>query len=145
MNIQEIHNNYIFKEQRRHLSTEKLKAVLRTSALLSGFAMVSELLQVVLSKKLPKIFIQNFSQVAIVEVSLDDYKYSKTSIPLIIIYLIITCLVVGVHLLALMISSCILPLLDSDSLISYEEHEALHIYIEFAWILSTGIGKKVYM
>lgn len=79
-----------------------------------------------------------------VEISLDDYRDSKTSIPLLITYSILTCLVVSVHLLALMISTCILPLLEDDSHIGYDEHEKLHIYIEFAWILSTGFGEKMF-
>ena len=73
---------------------------------------------------------------------------SKTSAPLISYLFNITCLVVGVHLLALMISTCILPLLEADGLLSYEEyasHETMHIYIEFAWILSTGFGKKFFI
>jgi hypothetical protein len=77
-----------------------------------------------------------------VEISFDDYKHSGPSIPLIIIYSVLTCLVVGVHLLALMISTCILPQLESDTLFGYKEHEAIHIYIELAWILSTGLGEK---
>ncbi len=80
-----------------------------------------------------------------VEISLDDHKNSKSSAPLLVVYSIITCLLVGVHLLALMISTCILPQLEADSLLGYEEyasHETMHVYIELAWILSTGFGKN---
>src|SRR5690349_17296679 len=80
-----------------------------------------------------------------VEISLDDYKNSRSSTPLLVVYSVITCLLVGVHLLALMISTCILPQLEADSLLGYEEyesHETMHIYIELAWILSTGLGRK---
>jgi len=78
-----------------------------------------------------------------VEISLDDHKHSTTSTPLIITYSTLTCLVVSVHLLALMISTCILPLLEADGLLGYEEYKTIHIYIEFAWILSTGFGEKL--
>jgi calcium release-activated calcium channel protein 1 len=84
--------------------------------------------------------------VAMVEISLDDHKNSKSSAPLLVVYSVITCLLVGVHLLALMISTCILPQLEADSLLGYEEyesHETMHIYIELAWILSTGFGMKL--
>ena len=78
-----------------------------------------------------------------VEISLDDHKNSKSSSPLLVVYSVITCLLVGVHLLALMISTCILPQLEADSILGHEEyesHETMHIYIELAWILSTGFG-----
>ncbi|CAF4472926.1 unnamed protein product [Rotaria socialis] len=78
-----------------------------------------------------------------VEISLDDHKNSKNSAPLLVVYSVVTCLLVGVHLLALMISTCILPQLEADSTLgydAYESHSTMHIYIELAWILSTGFG-----
>lgn len=80
-----------------------------------------------------------------VEISLDDHKNSKSSAPLLVLYSIITCLLVGVHLLALMISTCILPQLEADSVLEsedYSSHETMYIYIELAWILSTGFGQS---
>ncbi|CAF1097222.1 unnamed protein product [Adineta ricciae] len=120
MDVDSVSSKSPLKRRRLLFSKAKLKAVSRTSALLSGFAMV-----------------------AMVEISLDDHKNSKGSAPLLVVYSIITCLLVGVHLLALMISTCILPQLEADSLLGYEEyasHETMHIYIELAWILSTGFG-----
>ena len=78
-----------------------------------------------------------------VEISLDDHIDSKTSTPLIITFSTLTCLVVSVHLLALMISTCILPLLETGNILGYDEHETMHMCIEFAWILSTGFGEKL--
>lgn len=75
-----------------------------------------------------------------VEITLDDYKQSKTSTPLIVTYSILTCLVVGLHLLALMISTCILPLLETGDPFGYEDADTMNVYIELAWILSTGFG-----
>lgn len=78
-----------------------------------------------------------------VEISLEDHK-DRSSTPLLVVYSVITCLLVGVHLLALMISTCILPQLEADGLAGFEEyasHEQMYIYIELAWILSTGLGK----
>jgi hypothetical protein len=80
-----------------------------------------------------------------VETQLGDPEQPKTSIPLIITYSTLTCLVVGVHLLALMISTCILSVLETDGLLSFKEHETMQIYIEFAWILSSGFGKKLFI
>jgi calcium release-activated calcium channel protein 1 len=78
-----------------------------------------------------------------VEISLDDHKDSETSTSLIVTYSTLTCLVVSVHLLALMISTCILPLLEADGLLNYQEHATMYIYIELAWILSTGFGENL--
>ncbi len=78
-----------------------------------------------------------------VEISLDDHMQSETSTPLLITYSTLTCLLVSVHLLALMISTCIIPLLESNHTLSDEDLGTMHIYIEFAWILSTGFGEKL--
>ncbi|CAF3459000.1 unnamed protein product [Rotaria socialis] len=59
----------------------KLESVNETSALLSGFEIV-----------------------AIVELSLDSYKENNSSNGLIICYAIVSCLLVGIHLLALLMS-----------------------------------------
>ncbi|CAF0935399.1 unnamed protein product [Rotaria sordida] len=114
MDIEQAHIKYSLKRRRLLFSKAKLKAVSRTSALLSGFAMVSDL-----------------------------FFLLQCSAPLLVVYSIITCLLVGVHLLALMISTCILPQLEADSLLGsdeYASHTTMHIYIELAWILSTGFG-----
>ncbi len=77
-----------------------------------------------------------------VEISLDDYRDSNTPTTLIITYSTLTCLVVSVHLFALMISTCLLPFFEGDYGIGYEENDIMHFYIELAWILSTGIGRE---
>jgi calcium release-activated calcium channel protein 1 len=146
MDVEQVHITRTPLKRRRLLfSKAKLKAVSRTSALLSGFAMVSYLFFLYVLYEyyhLNDVFF-SIEQVAMVEISLDDHKHSKSSAPLLVVYSVITCLLVGVHLLALMISTCILPQLEADSLLGYEEyasHETMHIYIELAWILSTGFG-----
>ncbi|CAF0918284.1 unnamed protein product [Rotaria sp. Silwood1] len=103
----------------------KLESVNETSALLSGFAIV-----------------------AIVELSLDSYEKNKSNEGLIICYAIISCLLVGIHLLALLMSMCILPeiksvIRNSDFWINNENSKplsSLNKYIEIAWIASTGFG-----
>ena len=76
-----------------------------------------------------------------VEISLDDYTQSETSTPLLITYSTLTCLLVSVHLLALMISTCIAPLFEIDQNLDHEQLGTLHVYIDFAWILSTVFGE----
>ncbi|CAF3437480.1 unnamed protein product [Rotaria sp. Silwood1] len=103
----------------------KLESVNETSALLSGFAIV-----------------------AIVELSLDAYASRNGSDSLLICYVIVSCLLVGVHLLALLMSMCILPELksvirQSDVWINHDNKKplsSLDIYIEIAWVISTGFG-----
>ncbi|CAF1224724.1 unnamed protein product [Adineta ricciae] len=103
----------------------KLESVNETSALLSGFAIV-----------------------AIVELSLDSYKDHSSNDNLLVCYAIISCLLVGIHLLALLMSMCILPELksvirQSDMWINNENSKplsSLNIYIEIAWVVSTGLG-----
>jgi len=113
------------EEQEFALRRAKLKAVNRTSALLAGFAMV-----------------------AMVEVSLEVDKEYPTL--LLVTFCIVTTLLVVVHLISLMISTCLLPnmevYLEYREFSNYESPDRpFKKHIEVAWILSTGIGLVLMM
>lgn len=82
-----------------------------------------------------------------VEASVD---YAKVGQGLLIAFSICTALVVGVHLVALMISTCMLPNIEAVASLNTIEavnespHMRLRIYVDIAWLLSTFIGKNFY-
>uniref|UniRef100_A0AC35TJI4 Calcium release-activated calcium channel protein 1 n=1 Tax=Rhabditophanes sp. KR3021 TaxID=114890 RepID=A0AC35TJI4_9BILA len=100
------------------LSRAQLKASSRTSALLAGFAMVA----------------------------LVELQYTETTPrPLLIILAVVTTLLVSVHLLALMMSTCILPYIEANGCTKDSPHKRLKFYIELSWFFSTCIGLLLFL
>ncbi|VDD93889.1 unnamed protein product [Enterobius vermicularis] len=113
----------ILEKYRYDLSRAQLKASSRTSALLAGFAMVS-------------VFV-----VALVELQYEQ----GTSKPLLIVLGVITTLLVSVHLLALMMSTCILPYIEANGCTQDSPHIRLKFYIDLSWLFSTCIGLVLFL
>lgn len=133
----------VLSYRRLLLSRAKLKATSRTSALLSGFAMVA-MVEIQLNDDLTK----NCEEI---EPNCTDscplrencYHYNR----LLIAFAVVTTLLIATHMFALLISTCILPNLEAVNSItgsgvdvSESPHDKFRLYIEVAWICSTGFG-----
>lgn len=86
-----------------------------------------------------------------VEVQLDESKDHPLPLWLLVAFAACTTLLVSVHMLALMISTCISPHIEAiasvPGLFSVAEspHEKMSFYVEVAWAFSTVFGILLFM
>ncbi|KAI3389627.1 hypothetical protein SNEBB_001341 [Seison nebaliae] len=102
-----------------YFARAKLKAVMKTSALLSGFAMVAMVEQQIErsnnnSKEFQTKFAQSLHNTSISNEESADQLEDVTMNYLLITFSFITALSVGIHLLALLIATCILPHIETS-------------------------------
>lgn len=117
-----VNSNEALSWRRLHLSRSKLRASHSTSALLSGFALI-----------------------AMIELNFEVGPNDAIPHGLFIAFGVCTTLVVVVHLMALLISTCILPHIEAVSHLGTSgagesPHEKFRVYIELSWGFSTGLG-----
>ena len=82
------------------------------------------------------------------EFSIDSYPDIPSRDGVFTVYAIVSCLLVSVHLLALLMSMCILPEIKSlvHQKAQWMKHKndeplsSVKVYVEVAWVLSTGFG-----
>ncbi|XP_074595163.1 calcium release-activated calcium channel protein 1-like [Brevipalpus obovatus] len=116
--------------RRLHLKRSKLKTSAKTSALLAGFAMV-----------------------AMVEVQFNNEPENPIPPALLIVFGIVTVLLVSMHMVALMISICILPSIDAVCETANKgkvdprdsPHETMNVFIEIAWVFSNVFGVFLFL
>lgn len=149
------HNNFQSSMElyRLKLSKSKLKAVTRTSALLSGFAMVamvelaldySDYFEAMKQAEIMKYSLASSTNSPVTNLNMTNQTVfsttTKTFVPdsaqtinkflvpesILILYSLVTCLLVGVHMLALMISTCILPQLEASAYDHFEFEQQLY-------------------
>ncbi|CAL4124385.1 unnamed protein product [Meganyctiphanes norvegica] len=157
-----------FKLKQLTISRAKLKSSSHISALLAGFAIVA----IVELQLEPMCHIQDDVKNGTVvykdtENVISVYNHAEnittvfklrekcSNIPesLLVAYSVCGTLVVAVHLLALMISTCILPHVDAMNnmikvdvhIIDDSPHVTLHKYIEIAWFFSTVLGLLLFL
>lgn len=115
-----------------HLSRGKLKASSKTSALLAGFSVVP-----------------------LVEVELNNKEDNPIPPSLLIVFGVCTVLLVSVHMLALMMSTCILPHVEAvnaivkrkncSNLLKDSPHNKMRHFIEVSWLFSNVIGVFLFL
>jgi len=121
-------NTYAWRKLQ--LKRSKLKASAKTSALLAGFAMV-----------------------AMVEVQFNNDPENPVPPILLIVFGSCTVLLISVHMLALMISTCLLPSIESICLaqdcVEVDPNEAplekIDQFIEIAWTFSHVFGIFIFL
>lgn len=124
------------------LSKSRLKSSIRTSTLMSGFALVS------VSVK----FLSNCRSIPLLQVAMVEIEIAAaTPYQILIPFSMLTAILIFVHLLSLMLATCLLPELEA---ITSDAHPQLFasaltiakgVPVQLAWFLSNILGVALFL